>query len=210
MHPRSILVSAAFAALPLAGWAQIYVGADSSGDGSIVLSNFKTDQTSVLLVEDAAAMTTAAPLKVSRGVGVRSGAQALPSVEIQQLVALVAKRVDLSPELLHAVIRAESRYDAKAVSHKGAIGLMQLLPSTGRRFGATDLYSAEQNVVAGATYLKWLMGLFGEDLELALAAYNAGEQAVIRAGRRVPPYPETQAYVRAVMASLRRSGVAAL
>lgn len=204
-----MLVSAALAALPLAGWGQIYVGADSSSNGSIVLSNFKTDQTSVLLVEDAAAMATVALPKAPKTGGVRSGNPSLPSVEMQQLVASVAKRIDLSPELLHAVITAESRYDAKAISHKGAIGLMQLLPSTGKRFGAKDLYSAEQNVVAGASYLKWLMGLFGEDLELVLAAYNAGEQAVIRAGRKVPPYPETQAYVRSVMASLRRSGVAA-
>ncbi|MEP7294938.1 MAG: lytic transglycosylase domain-containing protein [Burkholderiales bacterium] len=210
MHPRFILVSAALAVSPLAGWAQIYVGGDPSGGGSIVLSNFKTNQTSVLLVEDAAAMATASPLKASQAVGARSGTSALPSIEMQRLVASVAKRIDLSPELLHAVITAESRYDANAVSHKGAIGLMQLLPSTGKRFGAKDLYSAEQNVLAGASYLKWLMGLFGEDMELVLAAYNAGEQAVIRAGRKVPPYPETQAYVRSVMASLRRSGVAAL
>ena len=134
----------------------------------------------------------------------------LPSAELRALIDSVARQTEISPELIHAVISAESRYNPKALSNKGAIGLMQLLPVTGRRFGAEDLYSVEQNVLAGAQYLKWLMGVFGEDLQLVLAAYNAGEQAVLRAGRRVPPYPETQAYVRIVLAELRRTTAAAL
>jgi soluble lytic murein transglycosylase-like protein len=80
---------------------------------------------------------------------------------------------------------------------------MQLLPATAQRFGASDPYVARQNVMAGASYLKWLMGLFQNDLELVLAAYNAGEQAVLKAGSRIPPYPETMAYVPRVMAYLR-------
>jgi lysozyme len=128
---------------------------------------------------------------------------------MRTLIDEVASRNKLSPALLHAVITAESRYDARAVSSKGAIGLMQLLPATGRRFGARDLFSAEQNVAAGAGYLVWLMALFGGDLELVLAAYNAGERAVINAGCRVPPYPETRAYVKRILESLQGPRAAA-
>ena len=123
--------------------------------------------------------------------------------ELASLIADVAEQADVAPELLHAVIAAESRYDRRAVSPKGAIGLMQLLPSTARRFGASDPYSPRQNILAGAHYLKWLMALFENDLELVLAAYNAGEQAVLKAGRRIPPFAETQAYVPKVLAYLR-------
>lgn len=205
MHPRSLLVVVTLSACPLAGWGQIYVGSDGDGDGAIVLSNFRTDQAPMLLVGEPAASPPQALPGAAKAKEVRAQA-VVPPPEFRALVASVAKRVQLAPELLHAVILAESRYDPLAVSNKGAIGLMQVMPSTGRRFGADDLYSAEQNVAAGASYLKWLMGLFGEDLTLALAAYNAGEQAVIRAGRRVPPYPETQAYVKSVMAHLKRAG----
>jgi len=124
-------------------------------------------------------------------------------LELASLIADVAEQADVAPELLHAVIAAESRYDRRAVSPKGAIGLMQLLPSTARRFGASDPYSPRQNILAGAHYLKWLMALFENDLELVLAAYNAGEQAVLKAGRRIPPFAETQAYVPKVLAYLR-------
>ena len=87
---------------------------------------------------------------------------------------------------------------------------MQLLPSTAKRFGASDPFDPAQNVAAGTAYMKWLMNFFGDDLELALAGYNAGEQAVVRAGRKVPPYIETRAYVKKVMATLRRAESAQL
>jgi soluble lytic murein transglycosylase-like protein len=203
MNRRTWLVAAALSACHLSGWGQIFVGADASGAGAIVLSNFRTDQASVLLVGDVADPMPQALANAPKSTAGRTSAR-VPPIELQRLVASVAKRVDLAPELLHAVILAESRYDPTAVSSKGAIGLMQVLPSTGRRFGAENLYSTEQNVTAGASYLKWLLDLFDEDLALALAAYNAGEQAVIRAGRKIPRYPETQAYVRAVMANLKR------
>jgi soluble lytic murein transglycosylase-like protein len=123
--------------------------------------------------------------------------------ELHRLIADVAAQVQIAPELLHAVIAAESSYNPRALSSRGAIGLMQLLPATARRFGASDPYVARQNVLAGASYLKWLMAQFHNDLELVLAAYNAGEQAVVRAGHRIPPYAETQAYVPRVLAYLR-------
>lgn len=122
------------------------------------------------------------------------------------MIDSIASTVEVAPRLLHAVISVESNYDAKAVSPRGAVGLMQLLPATAKRFGVTDPFIERDNVYAGASYLKWLIGYFDGDIELALAAYNAGEQAVVKAGRKIPQYPETQAYVRRVMAILKTTG----
>jgi soluble lytic murein transglycosylase-like protein len=125
-----------------------------------------------------------------------------PSADLSRLIDSVASRMKLPAELLHAVITVESGYDTKARSPKGAMGLMQLMPATAQRFGARDPFAPVDNVQAGASYLKWLLDLFDGDLTLALAAYNSGEQAVLKAGRRIPPFPETQAYVPRVLAYL--------
>jgi soluble lytic murein transglycosylase-like protein len=202
---RLWLLAALAIAVPGIVQAQIYASGASQGEG-VVLSNFRSAETPLVVV--------AAPLPPSRATAAPPTASAelvppvglrLPaaSAELVSLISDVAEQVDLAPELLHAVIAVESRYDRRALSPKGAIGLMQLLPSTARRFGASDPYSARQNVLAGAQYLKWLMALFENDLELVLAAYNAGEQAVLKAGRRIPPFAETQAYVPRVLAYLR-------
>lgn len=114
------------------------------------------------------------------------------------LISRVAREQRLHPELLHAVVRAESAYDPKAISSKGAVGLMQLMPATADRYGVRDRHDPQQNLAGGARYLRDLLELFEDDLTLALAAYNAGENAVLRHGRQVPPYPETQDYVRKV------------
>lgn len=119
---------------------------------------------------------------------------------LSPLIAQIARDQELHPELLHAVIRAESAYDHKAVSRKGAVGLMQLMPATARRYGVDNAEDPRQNLSGGARYLRYLLGLFDNDLSLALAAYNAGENAVIEYGRRIPPYPETRNYVRKVLA----------
>lgn len=119
------------------------------------------------------------------------------------LVATVAREFGLDAKLLHAMIRVESDYDANAISPKGATGLMQVIPATGARFGFDDLRDPHANLRAGATYLKWLLGEFGDDLTLALAAYNAGEGAVRKYRGRIPPYRETQDYVRQVLACYR-------
>lgn len=114
------------------------------------------------------------------------------------MISSIAREQRLQPALLHAVVQAESAYDPRAVSAKGAMGLMQLMPATADRYGVRDRTDPYQNVRGGARYLKDLLARFGNDLVLALAAYNAGENAVIRHGNRVPPYPETQDYVRKV------------
>lgn len=120
----------------------------------------------------------------------------------ERLIAANARRYNLAPELLHAVIRAESAYDHTAVSSAGAQGLMQLMPATAARYGVKDSFNPVENVRGGAAYLRDLLDLFDQDLRLALAGYNAGENAVIKHGRRIPPYSETQSYVRIVLQHL--------
>lgn len=119
------------------------------------------------------------------------------------LIALTAAKYQLDPGLLHAVIRAESGYNPAALSPKGAVGLMQLMPATAERFGASDRFDPRANVEAGARYLSHLLALFQYDLRLALAAYNAGENAVIKNGYQIPPFQETQVYVGKVLAFYR-------
>ena len=118
------------------------------------------------------------------------------------MITAAARRLNLRPELLHAVVRAESAYDPRAISRAGAVGLMQLMPGTAQRYGVSERgrYDPKQNLKAGSHYLKDLLKAFKYDLRLALAAYNAGENAVKKYGNKIPPYPETQRYVRKVLA----------
>lgn len=122
----------------------------------------------------------------------------------KQQVEHAARVHAIDPALLHAIIAVESDNSRIAVSPKGAIGLMQVLPNTGRRFGATDLFDPTQNIEAGARYLRVLATIFNNDLALVLAAYNAGESAVARFGNRIPPYPETKHYVARVIERYRQ------
>ena len=115
------------------------------------------------------------------------------------MVAQVAREQKVEPALLHAVITVESAYNPRAKSPKGATGLMQIMPNTGKRYGVTDLLNPIKNITAGAKYLRDLLGMFGNDMRLAVAAYNAGEGAVMRNGNNIPPYAETQAYVPRVL-----------
>lgn len=115
------------------------------------------------------------------------------------VVAQVAGKYGIEAALLHAVISVESGYNAKAVSKRGAAGLMQLMPATAKRYGVADVFDPADNVRAGAQYLNDLLKLFDNDIRLALAAYNAGEGAVIKYGKRIPPYRETVAYVPRVV-----------
>jgi hypothetical protein len=119
--------------------------------------------------------------------------------DYKDLIEEAAYDTDLEPALLHAVIQTESAYKSKAVSPKGAVGLMQLMPATARRFGVTDRTDVTDNVYGGARFLRYLLNLFDNDFELALAGYNAGENAVKRYGYKIPPYRETKNYVKKVM-----------
>jgi soluble lytic murein transglycosylase-like protein len=115
------------------------------------------------------------------------------------IIEKAAVSASIEPNLLRAVIVVESGFNSHAVSKRGAMGLMQLMPATAMRFGVSNPYDPRENVHAGARYLKFLIDRFGQDLRLALAAYNAGEQAVDRNGGQIPPFAETMAYVPRVM-----------
>lgn len=126
-----------------------------------------------------------------------------PAVNYAEQIAAVGRDFDIDPGFLAAVMHVESRGNPKAVSPKGARGLMQLMPATASRMGVSDpivaLDDPVVNLRAGAAYLKTLQKRFGNNLDLVLAAYNAGEGAVMKYGRKVPPYRETQGYVTSVM-----------
>ncbi|VVE57620.1 lytic transglycosylase domain-containing protein [Pandoraea commovens] len=147
------------------------------------------------------------PAMLDRRAPANPGAAAtavLAKLPFDALVRRAARATSVDAALLHAIIDTESGYDPQAVSGRGAIGLMQILPRTGQRFGVRRLEDPAENLRAGASYLRWLLSRFDDDVSLALAAYNAGEGAVLRYGRQVPPYPETQNYVRKVLASYSR------
>jgi soluble lytic murein transglycosylase-like protein len=117
--------------------------------------------------------------------------------EAEVLAAAQAARIEAA--LLHAVVAVESGYNPQAISPKGAIGLMQLMPDVARQYGVNDPTDAAQNLMGGARYLRDLLDQFANDKSLALAAYNAGANAVLAYGGRIPPYPETARYVPAVL-----------
>lgn len=119
--------------------------------------------------------------------------------EFASHVEAAAVKYNVDKALVHAVITAESGYNRDAVSRVGAQGLMQLMPGTARRYSVSDAFDPEQNINAGTRYLRDLLDLFGNNPELAVAAYNAGEGAVIKHGRKIPPYKETMLYVPKVL-----------
>jgi soluble lytic murein transglycosylase-like protein len=118
-------------------------------------------------------------------------------------IETASREAQVQPQLVRAIIVVESAFNPKAVSRKGAVGLMQVLPATARRYGVSNAYDPEQNIIAGTRYLRDLIARYGNNLELVLAAYNAGADAVERYGRRIPPYSETRQYVPAVLSVYR-------
>jgi soluble lytic murein transglycosylase-like protein len=120
-----------------------------------------------------------------------------PPSSLAALIDAIATSHGVDPALVRAVIKTESNFNRWAVSNKGALGLMQLIPSTGRRYGVRDFFDPQQNVDGGVRYLKFLLAKFNGNLDLSLAAYNAGENLVERVGR-IPSIPETANYVRKV------------
>jgi soluble lytic murein transglycosylase-like protein len=122
----------------------------------------------------------------------------------REMVKAAAARYSVDADLITSVIAAESNFDPKAVSKKNARGLMQLLPETATRFGVQNIFDPQENIDAGTHYLRDLLARYNKDLVLALAAYNAGPERVLRFGR-VPPYPETVSYIRRVKRSYEKS-----
>jgi soluble lytic murein transglycosylase-like protein len=129
----------------------------------------------------------------------RAGKWLAKSALYDPMIDRAARLAAVRPELVRAVIVVESAFNPRALSKRGAQGLMQLRPATARRYGVSDAFDPEQNITAGAHYLRDLLARFGNNLELTLAAYNAGEDAVERYGRSIPPFCETRHYVPAVM-----------
>ena len=191
--------------------ASLAAGAAAAGDifyrqdpgQSVVISNVPESEGFTLLIAAPPPDTLPAALPSSADPQLRAALMDrarsyVPWVE----EAARASKVDA--RLLHAVIAAESGYNPAALSPKGAVGMMQLLPATARRYGVANSYDAQQNIQGGARYLADLLRMFHNDTRLALAAYNAGENAVWRYGAKVPPYRETEAYVPRVLDFYRK------
>jgi soluble lytic murein transglycosylase-like protein len=138
----------------------------------------------------------------------RAAEPVAPPSGIEDAVRRIAAEQALPPQLIHSVIKVESNYNTHAISSKGALGLMQLIPATARRFGVSDAFNPVENIQGGARYLRYLLDLYNGDYPLALAAYNAGEGAVARYGG-VPPFAETQNYVILVRRQLELARKAA-
>jgi len=185
-----VLVTAALlvAVWPAPADAQIYAWRDANG--TLVVSDRVIDQpTDVYQVEGAPRYVSTTPV----------AAESTSARELYEPYVLeYSNRHSLRPELVRAVIQVESGYNPRALSPKGAMGLMQLMPDTARMLGVQRPYDPEQNIRGGTRYLRLLLDKYDGSEELALAAYNAGSTAVDRYGKTIPPYRETRDYVRKV------------
>jgi soluble lytic murein transglycosylase-like protein len=162
----------------------------------------KADETLVAARKPVETFTTAPAQTVRTDVAWTTG-----NGTIDNLIRMNGQRYGVDPYLIYCVIRQESGFRAGVTSHAGAMGLMQLMPGTAARYGVTNAYDPAQSIRGGTRYLADLLRLFGGRVDLALAGYNAGEGAVLKYGRRVPPYAETQNYVRTIGARYAQSGV---
>ncbi len=183
----------------------------------LIFSPFAKPQSQIVPVEDAPGhrVFVNANIAGNQTADLYSRGHASPSVaklaassqpqEIRQAVQKEAGRAKVDPKLVRAIIKVESDGNPKAVSSKGAQGLMQLIPATARRFGVDNPFDANQNIHGGVSYLRYLLDLFKGNVPLTLAAYDAGEHRVIRNGG-IPPIPETQNYVRKVTALYQADG----
>ncbi|WP_414040355.1 transglycosylase SLT domain-containing protein [Acidithiobacillus sp. M4-SHS-6] len=175
--------------------AQANIYAYTGSDGVIHLTNVPAGNRQYHLVM----RTPKMPVAVAR-----ADFNPVAKQQYQSLIRSAASRYGVSPALVNAVISAESGYNAGAVSPKGAMGLMQLIPATATRFGVANAFNPAENIHGGTAYLAYLLQKFSGDLKLAIAAYNAGSNAVIQAGYHIPPFAETQAYVPRVLAYYQR------
>lgn len=192
----------AAAMTPCVARADIYAYTDAGGVTHF--SNVPTDARYRLILAAPTSSSTTATAPAA-GAGRAHAVDWLArSAKYDRVIDRAAHAATIQPALVRAVIVVESGFNPRAVSKRGAIGLMQLRPSTARRYGVTNIYDPAQNIRAGARFLGDLMVRFGSNLELALAAYNAGEGAVERYGRHIPPYRETLNYVPSVIRVYRR------
>ena len=136
--------------------------------------------------------------KMAMAMGKTMGGFTTGDATIDSYIIESSMRYNIDPLLIYSQMHQESSFKLKATSNKGARGLMQLMPATAIRLGVTDIYNPKQNIEGGIKYMRWLLDKFGGDVNLALAGYNAGEGAVMKYGNQVPPYRETQEYVRRI------------
>jgi soluble lytic murein transglycosylase-like protein len=149
---------------------------------------------SLPISSDAPQVTTALSMAVRKSLdGFSTG-----DPNVDAFIVDSGSRNGVDPVLLYAIMHQESSFKKRAVSHAGARGLMQLMPGTAARFGVRNIFDPRQNIEGGTRYMRFLLDLFDGDVGLALAGYNAGEGAVLRYGRSVPPYAETRDYVRRI------------
>jgi soluble lytic murein transglycosylase-like protein len=181
----AVLAAAGIALNPASALAQIYAWQDANGVW--VLSDRQTEP---------GARTFAIPK--SPACRATRPAAGTAAADFEPLIQVHATRAGLSPDLVRAVIQVESAFNPRARSRKGAMGLMQLMSATAAELGVRQPYDPAENIAGGTTYLRGLLDRFDGDVELALAAYNAGPDAVERNGRTVPPYAETARYVEKV------------
>jgi soluble lytic murein transglycosylase-like protein len=120
------------------------------------------------------------------------------NTDVDNFIVESGKRNSVDPLLLYSIMHQESSFKPRAMSYKGARGLMQLMPGTASRFGVANIWDPKQNIEGGARYMRFLLDLFSGDVRLALAGYNAGEGAVMKYGYQIPPYSETREYVRRI------------
>jgi len=120
------------------------------------------------------------------------------NTDVDNFIVESGKRNSVDPLLLYSIMHQESSFKTRAMSYKGARGLMQLMPGTASRFGVANIWDPKQNIEGGARYMRFLLDLFSGDVRLALAGYNAGEGAVMKYGYQIPPYSETREYVRRI------------
>ncbi len=138
--------------------------------------------------------------KMAMAAGKSMGEFTTGDATIDSYIVASSIRYNIDPLLIYSQMHQESSFKLKALSYKGARGLMQLMPATAVRLGVTDIYNPKQNIEGGIKYMRWLLDKFGGDVSLALAGYNAGEGAVMKYGNQIPPYRETQEYVRRISA----------
>lgn len=204
-----IMVSLTPFFVPSIAQADIYMQQDTSEQ--IVLTNLLTDSERTnlrvgyeLLIENDIRSLSKSDNTLAMHNHSNDSNNGLSRQQVSEAVADASAQTSIDPALIHAVIRVESNYNTRAVSRRGAQGLMQLMPSTAKRFNVTNPYDPAQNVLAGAQYLRELHTLFNGNMPLILAAYNAGPKAVSKYHMRIPPFMETRLYVPKVLDVYRR------
>lgn len=185
---RTLLAISLLACLGPASWGQVRVERDRTGQ--IVITNRGS----------AAAAKLAAPDSVQALPRITSGQRQV----IQQRLKEACSKKGLDFNLVAALVEAESGFQPNIISKKGAVGLMQLLPETGKRFGCGNPWDMQENIAGGTNFLAYLQDLFAGDIPLMLAAYNAGEKAVQKYSNKIPPYAETVRYVFSILQNYGR------